>query len=65
MSFNVDAIRIVTNPFVNIIFQLNSYKAVCGLQNIHKLFCGSWFSFQCPQSDVSVCSVDKKGGCFQ
>lgn len=28
------------------------YKCVCSLQNIHKLFCGSSFKFQYPQSQL-------------
>ncbi len=26
------------------------HKTICGLQNIHKLFCGSYLRFQYPQT---------------
>jgi hypothetical protein len=57
MSFNVAAIRITTNRFMDTKIKLNIHKSVCGVQNIHNLFCGLCFQFQCPQDLFSCVSI--------
>lgn len=38
--------RTFSIAFVYRIFNIMIHKVLCGLQNIHKLFCGSYFAFQ-------------------
>jgi hypothetical protein len=41
-----------TTGFVYRKYQYTVHKVFCGLQNIHKQPCGSYFLFQCPQNDL-------------